>query len=65
MASDALQQIIAALITNTLVPEILAFLKSRQGTIPTEAELQARLLEVTARSIAVGEAFLRSKGIEP
>ena len=66
MASDTLQQMIAALITNVMVPELVAFLKARHATqVPTEDELKALLLTTTARSIAVGEAFLRAKGIEP
>lgn len=66
MADSPWAQIIASLITNVMAPELVAWLKSRNVTnIPTEAELRDHLLAITGPSIAVGEAFLRAKGVEP
>ena len=61
-----LNQLLAALITQTIVPELIAYLKSR-GQVPVvdEAELAAILTAKCLHDIAIGEAFLRSKGIEP
>lgn len=50
--------LIAALIHQVALPEILAWLKSRQGNTITDADILAKLQKDTAEGIAIGEAWL-------
>lgn len=52
--------LIAALIHQVALPEILAWLKSRQGTTITDADILAKLEKDTAEGIAIGEKWLAS-----
>jgi hypothetical protein len=61
-----LSALVAALITQTVVPELVAWLKARgQAPIIDDAALAALLVEKCNRDIALGEAFLKAHGIEP
>lgn len=66
----ATQQLVASIgkdvIENVVVPELINFIKGHQaangGALPTDAECIAALSTDTTAGIAIGEAFLQTKG---
>jgi hypothetical protein len=60
-------QMLTAVLINIALPELGRWLASRGAgaPLPTDAEMLAELQATTARGIALGETFLRSKGVDP
>jgi len=54
--------LIAALVQQVALPELMAWLASRKGTTLTDADIIAKLGVDEAAGIAQGEAFLAATG---
>lgn len=60
--------IIAALLQQVVIPEILAVIRAHHnatGNLPTDAEVQAALSTDTAAGIAIGQAWLAAHPVTP
>jgi len=54
--------LLAALLQQFVLPEVMAWLASRKGTTITDADILTKLGVDEATGISIGEAFLASTG---